>query len=109
MFFYNLLVLAWRYNNSTGHLVTIGILLTCRNYFTNSGWGRHARDRMMVEFTTSYVVRAYHHLSCEFESRSRRCVLDIAKWHKLCQCVAACQWFSPDTPVSIINKLTTTI
>jgi len=29
--------------------------------------GRH---RMVVGFTTTYVIRAYHHWCCEFESRS---------------------------------------
>jgi len=27
-------------------------------------------DRMVVGFTTTYTIGAYHHLSCEFESRS---------------------------------------
>ena len=31
---------------------------------------RHGRDRMVVGFTTSYAISAYHHLRCEFESRS---------------------------------------
>ena len=29
----------------------------------------HGRDRMVVEFTTTYAISAYHHESCEFESR----------------------------------------
>jgi hypothetical protein len=33
------------------------------------------RDRMVVGFTTAYAISAYHHLSCEFESRSWRGVL----------------------------------
>jgi hypothetical protein len=28
------------------------------------------RDRMIVGFTTTYVIGAYHHFSCEFEYRS---------------------------------------
>jgi len=28
------------------------------------------RDHMGVGFTTTYAISAYHHLSCEFESRS---------------------------------------
>jgi len=32
--------------------------------------GRHDRDRMVVGFTTTYAMNAYHHLSCEFQSRS---------------------------------------
>jgi hypothetical protein len=34
--------------------------------------GRRGRDRMIVEFTTTYPVSAYHHWCCEFESRSGR-------------------------------------
>jgi hypothetical protein len=30
------------------------------------------RDRMVVGFTTAYVLSAYHHWCCEFESLSRR-------------------------------------
>jgi hypothetical protein len=28
------------------------------------------RDRMVVEFTTTYAINTYHHWCCEFESRS---------------------------------------
>jgi hypothetical protein len=34
------------------------------------------RDRMVVGFTTTYAMSAYHHLNCEFELCSWRCVLD---------------------------------
>jgi hypothetical protein len=30
------------------------------------------RDRMVVGFTTTYAISAYHHWCCEFESRSDR-------------------------------------
>jgi hypothetical protein len=42
-------------------------------------------DRMVVWFTTTYVISAYHHLSCEFEPRSWRVVLDIKFSNKVCQ------------------------
>jgi hypothetical protein len=32
--------------------------------------GRRGRDRMVVGFTTTYVINDYHHYRCEFESRS---------------------------------------
>jgi len=32
--------------------------------------GRPGRDRMIVGFTTTYAISAYHHWCCEFESRS---------------------------------------
>jgi hypothetical protein len=34
--------------------------------------GRRGRDRMVVGFTTTYAISAYHLLCCEFESRSER-------------------------------------
>jgi hypothetical protein len=37
-------------------------------YFKDSG--RCNRDRMVVRFTTTCAISAYHHLRCEFESRS---------------------------------------
>jgi len=43
------------------------------------------RDRMVVEFTTTYAISAYHHLSCELESRSWRGVLDTTLYDKVCQ------------------------
>ena len=44
-------------------------------YFMKSG-GRRGRNRMVDGFTTTCVINAYYYLSCEFELRSRRCVLD---------------------------------
>ena len=32
--------------------------------------GRRGRDRMVVGFTTTYTISAYHHWCCEFESPS---------------------------------------
>ena len=34
-------------------------------------WNRRGGDRMVVGFTTTFVISAYHHW-CEFESRSWR-------------------------------------
>ena len=34
--------------------------------------GRRGRDPMVVGFTTTYAISAYHHLCREFESRSGR-------------------------------------
>ena len=36
---------------------------------------RRGRYRMVVGFTVTYVISAYHHQSCEFESRSCQGVL----------------------------------
>ena len=43
------------------------------------------RDRMLVGFTTTCSISAYHHLSCEFESRSWRGVLGAILFDKICQ------------------------
>ena len=34
--------------------------------------GRRDHDRMVVVFTTTYAISAYHHWCCEIESRSGR-------------------------------------
>ena len=52
--------------------------------FNESG-DRHGRDRMIVVFTTTYAISTYHHLSCEFESRSWQGTLDTTFCDKVCQ------------------------
>jgi hypothetical protein len=60
---------------------------------------------MVVEFTTTWAIVAYHHLSCEFEPYSWRGVLDKTLCDKVCQRLdAASLWFSQGTPVSFTNK-----
>jgi len=46
--------------------------------------GCHGHDRMVIEFTTTYALRAYHHMSCEFESRSLRGALNTTLCDKVC-------------------------
>ena len=41
-------------------------------YMFSSVRGRRGHDRMVVGFTTSYAISAYHHWCCEFESRPGR-------------------------------------
>jgi len=52
--------------------------------------GRRDRHRMVVRFTTTYAISAYHHQRCEFEFRSWWGVLDTA----LCDRVR--QWLAGD-------------
>ena len=59
---------------------------------------------MVVGFTTAYVISAYLHLSCEFESRSWPGVLDTTLCDKVCQWLATGLWFSPGTQISSTNK-----
>ena len=56
---------------------------------------------MVVVFTTSHAITAYHHLTCEFESLSWWGVFDWTFCDKVCQWLAAGQWF---TPVSFTDK-----
>jgi hypothetical protein len=52
----------------------------------NMNYKRGCRgDCMEFGFTTTCAVTAYHHLSCEFQSRSRRGVLDATLCDKSCQ------------------------
>jgi hypothetical protein len=46
--------------------------------------GRSGRDRMVVGFTTTCAMSAYHHENGEFEPRLWRRVLDIALCDKVC-------------------------
>jgi len=50
-------------------------------------------DRMVVGFTTTCVVDAYHHLSCEFEPCSWWGVLDTTLCDKVSQRFATCRGF----------------
>jgi hypothetical protein len=65
--------------------------------------GSRGRDRMLVGFTNTYAFSAYHHYSCEFESRSWRSVFDTTLCDKVCQWLAWGRWFSSGTPVSSNN------
>ena len=69
----------------------------------------HGRDHMVVGLTTTYAISAYHHLSCEFESRSWRDVLNKTLCDKVCQWLAAGQWFSLSTSVNITEILLTVL
>ena len=46
---------------------------------------RHGRDRMIVGFTTTCVINAYHHERCEFRILHRQGVLDTTLYDKVCQ------------------------
>ena len=57
---------------------------------------------MVVGFTTTYGISAYHHWCCEFESRSGRGVHHSVI--KVCHWLATGRWFSPGPSVSSSNK-----
>jgi hypothetical protein len=66
--------------------------------------GRRGRVRMMDEITTTYALSAYHHLRCEFETRSWQGVLNTTLCDKSYQWLATGRWTSPGTPASSTNK-----
>jgi hypothetical protein len=45
--------------------------------------GCRGRDRMVVGFTTTYAISAYHHKSCVFEAHSWQGVLDTTLCNKV--------------------------
>jgi hypothetical protein len=53
------------------------------NYYLNYSGG--GGDRMLVGFTTTCAISAYHHLRCEFEPRSWLGVFDTTLLDKVCQ------------------------
>ena len=78
------------------------VSMNLSDFTEHRGRRGHSHDRMIVWFTTTYAISAYHHWCCEFESRSGR-----GKQHyviKSCQGLATGQWFSPGSPVSSTNK-----
>ena len=62
---------------------TLDIYLFIANHEINSR-SRSGHDRMVVGFTTTYAIRAYHHYS-GFEIRSWRGALDVTLCDKVCQ------------------------
>ena len=59
------------------------------DFLYDSDRDRHGRDRIVVGFTTTYAISAYHHERCEIESCLWRAVLDTALCDKICQWHAA--------------------
>jgi hypothetical protein len=62
----------------------------------------HWRLRMVVEFTTTCGIVAYHHVSYEFKLHSWRGVLDKTVCDKVCQWLATGLWISLSTPTANI-------
>jgi len=46
--------------------------ITDNKIYISERIGHRGRDRMVVGFTTTYAISAYHHCCCGFESRSGR-------------------------------------
>ena len=65
---------------------------------------RGHRDRMVVGFTTTCAISAYHHKRCEFKSQSWQGVHDTTLCDKVCQWLAGGRWFSVGTLVFSTKK-----
>ena len=85
-------------SNWSGNLLVLWVL------FIGLFWDRRGLDRMVVGFTITSVIIAYHHLSCEFEFRSWRSVLYTVLNDEVYHWLATGRWFSHGNPVSSINK-----
>ena len=46
--------------------------------------GRRDRNRVVISFTNTRAISAYHHYSCDFEPRSRG-VLDTTLCDEICR------------------------
>jgi hypothetical protein len=65
-----------RTHNISGDLITFMFMFALYEFIFFSqkikkySRGCHGNDLMVVGFTTTYAISAYHHWCCEFESRS---------------------------------------
>jgi hypothetical protein len=84
--------------------MAIFMLLPLLCQVLNEGRGHCGRDRMVVWFTTTFAISAYHYWRCEFEPRSWRGALYTTLCDKVCQWFATGLWFSPGTSFSSTNK-----
>ena len=62
----------------------------------NASRGCRGCDLMVIGFTATYAISAYHQWCCEFESQSTL--------YEVCQWLVTGRWFSPGPPVSSTNK-----
>jgi len=77
--------------------------------------GCRGRDRMVVGFTNTYAISAYHHWCCGFDFRSGRCIQhyvikflsnlrQVGGFLRILRFPPTGGWFSPGPPVSSTNK-----
>jgi hypothetical protein len=69
-------ILIWKLNHCWCILITFMFMFALYEFIFFSqkikkySRGCHGNDLMVVGFTTTYAISAYHHWCCEFESRS---------------------------------------
>jgi hypothetical protein len=76
VWYMDLLGLYWPKTKSEVNIILTGPP-SKRTTFIHITRDRRGRDRMVVWFTTTYAISAYHHWCCEFESRSGMGILKI--------------------------------
>jgi hypothetical protein len=77
------------------------VLITGRVILLSS----RGRDRMVVGFSTTYEISAYHHsVTLWVLIQLGQGVFDTTVCDKVCQWLAAGRWFSPGIPVSSTIK-----
>jgi hypothetical protein len=77
-------------------------------YFTVCVISGAVRSYGSLIFLTTCARSVYHHFSCEFESRSWRCVLDTALCDNVYQRLATRGWFSIVSSTNKTDPLYTT-
>ena len=86
----------------------LGAVLYGSISFIIFNWGSCSRDRMIVVFTATCAISAYHDKSCNFEHSSHRGVLDTTLCDKACQWPATHtgRWFSSfPQPIKLITEI----
>ena len=80
--------------------VSLKIYFLCMIFTAGTSWAWS----LVVGFTTTCAISAYHHKSCEFESHSCRGVLNTTLCDNVGQWLATGRWFSLSISVSSNNK-----
>jgi hypothetical protein len=108
LFYYNfalLLIFAFTgkqsyYNRQYMYLFTQQLYIINRSKVTKKLY--MTDHTFIIGFATSFATSAYHHQSCDFESRSWWGALDTTLHDKVCQLpVASGRWFSPKAQINV--------
>jgi hypothetical protein len=114
-------VTLWLSKRCTNHTISAIIFTTHVNklymyvHITLRVLGRPGRDYIVLGFTITCAISAYHrprHMRKLWHMRNMamssgtglKLFLKTARCNKVCQWLAAGRWFSPGTPVSSTNK-----
>jgi hypothetical protein len=79
------------------NIVESGIILSTYISITYPSRGHRGHECMVVGFTTTFAISAYHHW-CEFESRSG---WGVQHYVIFCQWLTTGRWFSPPIKLTV--------